>query len=98
VSSAGLLKFKKDRELLESVQHSATKMMRSLEYLCYKQRLRDLGLFSLEKRRLRGHLHNTFKYLNGGSQVDGARIFALLPGDRTRGKGTDKNTGSSTET
>ena len=50
------LQLKKDVDLLKRVQWWAMKMIKGLEYLSNGDRLRELGLFSLEKRRLQGEL------------------------------------------
>ena len=65
-------------DLLEQVQRRAMKMIRKLEHISYKERLRELGLFSLEMRRLWEDLITAFQYLKGSYKKDNQRLFTGL--------------------
>ncbi|KFQ26490.1 hypothetical protein N332_03106, partial [Mesitornis unicolor] len=77
----------KDRELLEWVQIRATNMIRRLEHLPCEDRLRDLGLFSLEKRILQRDLIAVFQFLTGDYRKAREGLFTRAGSDRTRGNG-----------
>ncbi|XP_065763372.1 nephronectin isoform X3 [Muntiacus reevesi] len=62
-----------------------TKMIKGLEKKIYDEKLKELGLFSMEKRRLRGKPLLVFKYIKGWYREDGDQLLSTCTKNRTRG-------------
>ena len=73
--------FRKDIEMLESVLRRATELRKGLE------QLRDLGVFSSEKRMLRGHLTDLYNCLTGGCSRYRVGLSSQVTRHRTKGNG-----------
>jgi len=68
-------------------------MIRGMEHLSHEERLRELGPFSLEERRLQGDHIAAFQYLKGACKKDKNRLFSRACSDRTKGYGFELKEG-----
>jgi len=68
-------------------------MIRGMEHLSNEEGLRDLGLFSLQKRRLRGDVIAAFQYLKEAYKKAGEGHFTRACNGRTRGNGFELKEG-----
>lgn len=65
--------------LLEGVQRRATKLVPELKNLQYEERLKKLGLTTLEDRRVRGDMIETYKIITGKEDIDPSKFFTMAP-------------------
>ena len=77
--------FKKDKEKIERVQRRATKLVKGMENKAYSERLEELKLPSLEYRRKRADVIQTYKIMNNIDRIDGKKFFKPCKEVRTRG-------------
>ena len=71
--------------MLEAVQRRATRMIPALKHLEYRERLRELNMFSLERRFVRGDMIELYKMFSGSDYMDVGTFFTLETENRTRG-------------
>ena len=76
---------RKDILALEGVQRRFTRLIPELRGLAYQERLSRLGLYSLEFRRMRGDLIETYKIMKGIVKIEAGKLFPLAGETRTRG-------------
>ena len=79
--------YRKDVEKLERVQRRLTKLIPGLRNKPYEDRLKELNLFSLSKRRLRGDLIEVFKIVKGIENMNVEKYFTFDTANVTRNNG-----------
>lgn len=93
VLPSGIHKHRKDMGILEWIQRRSAKMIRGLEHLFCEEKMQELGLFSLEKRRVQGDHIVTFQCLKGACKNNGDKCYSKACCDTTRGNGFELKAG-----
>ena len=78
---------RKDILALEGVQRRFTRLIPELRGLAYEERLSRLGLYSLEFRRMRGDLKETYKIMKGIDKIEAVKLFPQAGETRTKRQG-----------
>ena len=79
--------YRMDIKMLESVQRRMTKMIQGLRNLPYEERLKQLNLHSLERRRVRGDMIEVYKWMKGLNKGDTHKVLLVGEQSRTRNNG-----------
>ncbi|CAH1250126.1 Hypp8774 [Branchiostoma lanceolatum] len=77
--------YKGNQQLLERVQHKATRLFPGFAEISYEDRLRRLKLRTLEHHRKRGDMIQVFKFVKGFDRINPSRLFNFDVDRRTRG-------------
>ena len=91
---------KGDCDVIEIVQHRATKLVSSINELSYNNRLKALNLTTLVERRQRGDMIQLYKIIHGVDKLDRGNHFQIVYNTKlevTALNTSAKNTGSSKE-
>ena len=64
--------------MLEKVQRRATKLIPNIANLSYEDRLKELGMFSVSHRFLRGDIIHVFKLLRSLTEAEWGVFFNLM--------------------
>ena len=75
----------KDINMVEKVQHRATKLIHNISHLPYEERIKKLNLTTLEARRKRGDLIQTYRIFSGIDNLDPDTLFRRSNCKKTRG-------------
>ena len=78
-------RFKAEAVKVEKVQRRATKLIPEIRHLSYQDRLKNLKMYSLQYRRIRGDMIEVYKLMNGLVNSDPAAFFTSAPHEATRG-------------